>query len=145
MHGSVIALDESFDHAAIALALQIPTQNTQVCIKISLLFLYFKIMLLNLVIVMTAKKYLIGRIVSNHFLIGIWGPFKVCNIPHSGWSDTVETVYQRLSSLLGVQIYRSFFWLYCWLKGLLGLSLYWLATPYTDNLKSIKSRFQNVC
>ncbi|GIY72277.1 liprin-alpha-1 [Caerostris darwini] len=30
VHGSVIALDESFDHAALALALQIPTQNTQV-------------------------------------------------------------------------------------------------------------------
>lgn len=30
VHGSVIALDESFDHAAMALALQIPTQNTQV-------------------------------------------------------------------------------------------------------------------
>lgn len=31
VHGSVVALDESFDHAAMALALQIPTQNTQVC------------------------------------------------------------------------------------------------------------------
>ncbi|XP_015921371.1 liprin-alpha-2 isoform X2 [Parasteatoda tepidariorum] len=30
VHGSVIALDESFDHAALGLALQIPTQNTQV-------------------------------------------------------------------------------------------------------------------
>ncbi|GFY44855.1 liprin-alpha-2 [Trichonephila inaurata madagascariensis] len=30
VHGSVIALDESFDHSALALALQIPTQNTQV-------------------------------------------------------------------------------------------------------------------
>ena len=36
VHGSVIALDESFDHAAMALALQIPTQNTQVCTIISL-------------------------------------------------------------------------------------------------------------
>ncbi|XP_035208520.1 liprin-alpha-2-like isoform X2 [Stegodyphus dumicola] len=30
VHGSVIALDESFDHAALALACQIPTQNTQI-------------------------------------------------------------------------------------------------------------------
>ncbi|KAG8199992.1 hypothetical protein JTE90_006234 [Oedothorax gibbosus] len=30
VHGSVIALDESFDYAALALGLQIPTQNTQV-------------------------------------------------------------------------------------------------------------------
>lgn len=30
VHGSLIALDESFDHNALALALQIPTQNTQV-------------------------------------------------------------------------------------------------------------------
>lgn len=31
VHGALIALDESFDHNAMALALQIPTQNTQVC------------------------------------------------------------------------------------------------------------------
>ena len=30
VHGALIALDESFDHNALALALQIPTQNTQV-------------------------------------------------------------------------------------------------------------------
>ena len=30
VHGSLIALDESFDHNAIALALQIPNQNPQV-------------------------------------------------------------------------------------------------------------------
>lgn len=28
VHGAIIALDESFDHNSIALALQIPTQNT---------------------------------------------------------------------------------------------------------------------
>ena len=30
VHGSLVALDESFDYNALALALQIPTQNTQV-------------------------------------------------------------------------------------------------------------------
>jgi hypothetical protein len=30
VHGALIALDESFDHNSLALALQIPTQNTQV-------------------------------------------------------------------------------------------------------------------
>ena len=30
VHGSLISLDESFDHNSMALALQIPTQNTQV-------------------------------------------------------------------------------------------------------------------
>lgn len=30
VHGALIALDESFDHNALALALQIPNQNTQV-------------------------------------------------------------------------------------------------------------------
>lgn len=30
VHGALVALDESFDHNALALALQIPTQNTQV-------------------------------------------------------------------------------------------------------------------
>ena len=29
VHGALIALDETFDHQALALALQIPTQNTQ--------------------------------------------------------------------------------------------------------------------
>ena len=29
VHGALIALDEAFDHQALALALQIPTQNTQ--------------------------------------------------------------------------------------------------------------------
>ena len=32
VHGALIALDESFDHNSIALALQIPTQNTTVSI-----------------------------------------------------------------------------------------------------------------
>ncbi|VDI80664.1 Hypothetical predicted protein [Mytilus galloprovincialis] len=31
VHGSLVALDESFDHNSIALALQIPNQNPQVC------------------------------------------------------------------------------------------------------------------
>lgn len=30
VHGALIALDESFDHNSLALALQIPTQNTTV-------------------------------------------------------------------------------------------------------------------
>lgn len=30
VHGALLALDETFDHSALALALQIPTQNTQV-------------------------------------------------------------------------------------------------------------------
>lgn len=30
VHGALIALDESFDHNSMALALQIPTQNPQV-------------------------------------------------------------------------------------------------------------------
>ena len=30
VHGALIALDESFDHNSLALALQIPTQSTQV-------------------------------------------------------------------------------------------------------------------
>lgn len=30
VHGALIALDESFDHNSMALALQIPTQNTTV-------------------------------------------------------------------------------------------------------------------
>ena len=30
VHGALIALDDSFDHNSMALALQIPTQNTQV-------------------------------------------------------------------------------------------------------------------
>jgi len=30
MHGALLALDETFDHNALALLLQIPTQNTQV-------------------------------------------------------------------------------------------------------------------
>lgn len=32
VHGALLAMDESFDHNAMALALQIPTQNTQVCL-----------------------------------------------------------------------------------------------------------------
>lgn len=34
VHGALVALDESFDHNALALALQIPTQNTQVCLHL---------------------------------------------------------------------------------------------------------------
>lgn len=34
VHGALVALDESFDHNALALALQIPTQNTQVGISL---------------------------------------------------------------------------------------------------------------
>ena len=30
VHGALIALDDSFDHTSMALALQIPTQNQQV-------------------------------------------------------------------------------------------------------------------
>jgi len=30
VHGALICLDENFDHNAMALALQVPTQNTQV-------------------------------------------------------------------------------------------------------------------
>lgn len=30
VHGALVAIDETFDHNALALALQIPTQNTQV-------------------------------------------------------------------------------------------------------------------
>ena len=30
VHGALITLDENFDHNAMALALQIPTQNSQV-------------------------------------------------------------------------------------------------------------------
>ena len=30
VHGALVALDDSFDHNSMALALQIPTQNTQV-------------------------------------------------------------------------------------------------------------------
>ena len=42
VHGALIALDESFDCTALALALQIPTQNSQV----SLAFMcYFRIIL----------------------------------------------------------------------------------------------------
>lgn len=37
VHGALIALDESFDANAMALALQIPTQNIQV----SIFFVYF--------------------------------------------------------------------------------------------------------
>lgn len=33
VHGALIALDESFDCGSLALALQIPTQNIQVCSK----------------------------------------------------------------------------------------------------------------
>lgn len=32
VHGAIIALDEGFDSNAMALTLQIPTQNTQVCV-----------------------------------------------------------------------------------------------------------------
>lgn len=31
VHGALLALDEGFDSTSMALALQIPTQNTQVC------------------------------------------------------------------------------------------------------------------
>lgn len=33
VHGALVALDESFDYNALALLLQIPTQNTQVSKK----------------------------------------------------------------------------------------------------------------
>lgn len=36
VHGALLALDETFDHNALALSLQIPTQNTQVIIITSL-------------------------------------------------------------------------------------------------------------
>lgn len=32
VHGALLALDETFDHNALGLSLQIPTQNTQVII-----------------------------------------------------------------------------------------------------------------
>lgn len=35
VHGALIALDDSFDANSLALALQIPTQNTQVSLKFS--------------------------------------------------------------------------------------------------------------
>lgn len=38
VHGALIALDESFDANSMALTLQIPTQNTQVCYEIYGLF-----------------------------------------------------------------------------------------------------------
>lgn len=31
IHGALLALDEMFDHNTLALLLQVPTQNTQVC------------------------------------------------------------------------------------------------------------------
>lgn len=31
VHGALLAMDEGFDHNALGLALQIPTQNAQVC------------------------------------------------------------------------------------------------------------------
>lgn len=33
VHGALIALDDTFDPNLMALALQIPTQNTQVCLE----------------------------------------------------------------------------------------------------------------
>lgn len=33
VHGALVALDETFDHNALALSLQIPTQNTQVMLN----------------------------------------------------------------------------------------------------------------
>lgn len=41
VHGALIALDESFDANAMALALQIPTQNIQVTIKFPTLMILF--------------------------------------------------------------------------------------------------------
>lgn len=35
VHGALMALDETFDHNALALLLQIPTQNTQVHFRVS--------------------------------------------------------------------------------------------------------------
>lgn len=35
IHGAVISLDETFDSDTLALALQIPTQNTQVCTNVN--------------------------------------------------------------------------------------------------------------
>lgn len=39
VHGALIALDESFDANSMALALQIPTQNTQVSLLLKTLIL----------------------------------------------------------------------------------------------------------
>lgn len=36
VHGALVALDESFDANSLALALQIPTQNTQVSVVVKL-------------------------------------------------------------------------------------------------------------
>lgn len=42
VHGALIALDESFDADSMALALQIPTQNTQVISNIIIIFFKIK-------------------------------------------------------------------------------------------------------
>lgn len=39
VHGALLALDETFDFGALALLLQIPTQNTQVTLELSGLYL----------------------------------------------------------------------------------------------------------
>ena len=41
VHGALIALDESFDHNALALALQIPTPNTQVSLFLNISYCIF--------------------------------------------------------------------------------------------------------
>jgi hypothetical protein len=50
VHGALIALDESFDANSMALALQIPTQNTQVreIVDLKLFEKYFKTFLFSL-------------------------------------------------------------------------------------------------
>lgn len=47
VHGALIALDESFDANAMALALQIPTQNTQVKLFNDFFFYFFFIVFTN--------------------------------------------------------------------------------------------------
>lgn len=66
VHGALIALDESFDHNSLALALQIPTQHTQVRPRT---FIYFD--------VLSCERVHHLNMLSNTMLLAVCLPFFV--------------------------------------------------------------------
>lgn len=75
VHGALVALDETFDHNALALSLQIPTQNTQVISHSNWFNCFFLNHRHNC---FTIKFCRLLLILKNHFGIGFLASCKWC-------------------------------------------------------------------
>ena len=64
VHGALIALDESFDNNSLAMALQIPTANIQVCILSLSVCLSVRLFVVQLLLILQQHTYTVFKTVS---------------------------------------------------------------------------------